>query len=259
MQTRDKHQYLFLLLSGIFITNAVLAEVVGPKIFSLEGTLGMPPAEINLWGFKLNFDLTAGVLIWPVVFVTSDLINEYFGRKGVRRISFLTAGLITYVFGMMWVVTQMSPAAFWLGINATDSMGRPFDINEAFARLFSQSMGIIIGSLVAFLIGQFLDVTVFQALRRLTGGRKIWLRATGSTLFSQFIDSYVVLWIAFVVFGNWSWSQMLAVGTMNYLYKFVVAVALTPLLYLAHRLIDAYLGEDEANQLAEEAAQTTFV
>jgi hypothetical protein len=115
-------------------------------------------------------------------------------------------------------------------------------------------MGIIFGSLVAFLLGQFLDVFIFQKLRKYTGSKMIWLRATGSTLVSQLLDSFVVLTIAFYFFGNWSLQQVIAVGIINYMYKFVVAIALTPLLYVGHFFIDRFLGKENADKMAEEAA-----
>lgn len=253
----QKKSRLFLVLGGIFITNAVLAELIGVKIFSLEGSLGLTPANFKLFGnFILDFNLTAGAIIWPIVFVTTDIINEYFGKKGVQQITFLTVGLIIYVFLVISVVTALSPAEFWLELNNTDDQGNPFNISFAFNKIFLQGLGIIIGSLVAFLIGQLLDVFVFQKLRRVTGSKMIWLRATGSTLVSQLIDSFVVLFIAFYIFGNppWDFKQVLAVGTINYIYKFVVAIVLTPLLYLGHHLIDNYLGEKEAEKMTKEAA-----
>ena len=233
--------------------------MLGVKIFSAEKTLGLSPAQIPLLGdFTLDFNLTAGVIIWPIVFITTDIINEYFGKKGVRRISFLTAGFITYAFLVIYGVTMLTPADFWLDVNSTDPEGNPFNINFAYSTIFRQGLGIILGSLTAFLIGQFLDVMVFQKLRKLTGEGKIWLRATGSTLVSQLIDSFVVLFIAFYVFGNWSLEQMLSVGVINYIYKAVIAIALTPLLYLAHDIIDRYLGKDNASQVAEDAASSDF-
>lgn len=260
MDLQRKKNKLFLILAGIFITNAVLAELIGVKIFSLESTLGMQPANIKLFGeFALDFNLTAGALIWPVVFITTDVINEYFGRDGVRRVTFLTVSLIIYVFLVILLVTWVQPAQFWLELNGADAEGNAFDIDFAFAKIFRQSAGIIIGSLVAFMIGQFLDVFVFQRLRRITGKKMIWLRATGSTLISQLIDSFVVLFIAFYLFANppWSLSQVFAVGLMNYFYKFVVAIVLTPLIYLAHAIIDRYLGVEAAERMADEAAATS--
>ncbi len=236
-----KKQQLYLVLSGIFLVNALLAEIIGVKIFSVEKTFG------------LTGSLTAGVLVWPVVFITTDVINEYFGRKGVLRISFLTVGLILYAFLVILGTTKLVPADFWLDLNKTDSHGRPFDIEFAYQSIFRQGLGIIIGSLTAFIIGQVLDASVFQLFRRLTGSRFIWLRATGSTLISQLVDSFVVLYVAFHLFGNWSMKQVVDVATFNYWYKFAAAIVLTPLLYLAHYAIDRYLGPAETAELQEEA------
>jgi hypothetical protein len=256
--TKNKKNTLFIVLSGIFLTNALLAELIGVKIFSAEGTLGFPPAQIALFGdFVLDFNLTAGAVIWPIVFITTDVINEYFGKKGVKKISYLTVVFIAYSFIVIYLVTELTPAQFWLNVNSTDAEGNPFDINYAFQTIFRQGLGIILGSLLAFLIGQLLDVFVFQKLRRLTGANKIWLRATGSTLVSQLVDSFVVLFIAFYIFGNWPFMQVLAVGIVNYIYKFSVAILLTPLLYLAHYLIDNYLGQELADNMMEEASQDT--
>ena len=123
----------------------------------------------------------------------------------------------------------------------------------AFAKIFGQGLWIILGSLVAFLVGQILDVAVFHKLKKLTGEKKVWLRATGSTLVSQFVDSFVVLIIAFKLGADWSWALVLAVGFNNYFYKFFVVVILTPIIYLAHSLIDNYLGEELADRMKKEA------
>ena len=252
--SEKRRTHLFLVLSGIFISNALLAELIGVKIFSGEALFGLPGAQIPvLGGSKLDFNLTAGVIIWPVVFITTDIINEYFGKAGVKKVSVLTVLLILYAFLVITIVTGLPPAPFWLDVNSTDAQGNPFNINFAFNSIYRQGLGIIIGSVVAFLLSQFLDATVFHWLRRYTGSRKIWLRATGSTLVSQLIDSFVVLFVAFFLFGNWPMEQVLSVATINYIYKFSVAILLTPLLYVAHYLIDNYLGEREAEKLMEEA------
>jgi hypothetical protein len=253
---KDKKRNLFIVLSGIFLTNAILAELIGVKIFSLEQTLGFNPAHLKiLLENPLDFNLSAGVVIWPVVFILTDVINEYFGKNGVRKISFLTAICIAYIFVIIFIVTMLPPAAFWLDLNDRDNLGNQFDINFAFRVIFRQGMGIIIGSLTAFLAAQLLDVFIFQRLRSITGSRMIWLRATGSTLVSQLIDSFVVLTISFYVFGNWNLEQVISVGIINYIYKFSVAILLTPLIYLAHFIIDRYLGKEEAEKLAEEASR----
>lgn len=247
---------LFIVLGGIFLTNAILAEIIGVKIFSAEKTLGFDPVNWTFFGeYLLDFNLTAGAVIWPVVFITTDIINEYFGKKGVKKISFLTAGLIAYAFIVISVVTALTPADFWIDVNATTPDGESFNISYAFNTIFRQGLGIIIGSLTAFLLGQLIDVYVFQKLRSITGENKIWLRATGSTLVSQFIDSFVVLGIAFYVFGNWSISQIIAVGIMNYIYKMTVAIVLTPLLYVGHGIIDRYLGKELTEEMLVEASE----
>lgn len=251
----NKKNNLFIILSGIFITNALIAELIGGKIFSAEKTLGFEPLEISLMGdFLLQFNLTAGVVLWPVVFITTDIINEYFGKKGVRKITFITVGLIAYAFLVIFLAMKLAPADFWLDVNATDDNGAPFDINYAFQKVLTQGLNIIFASLVAFLIGQFVDVYVFHKLRNVTGKNKIWLRATGSTLISQLIDSFVVLIVAFYFLGPWSITQVLAVGITNYIYKFLIAIGLTPLLYVAHYFIDRYLGKEQAEELMEEAS-----
>jgi queuosine precursor transporter len=253
--TFSKKQSLFLVLSGIFLTNAIVAEVIGAKIFSIENTLGFKPAQINILGFTLDFNMSAGVLNWPIVFIISDIINEYFGVKGVRRISYLTTVLIAYSFFLLYGAASLPPAQFWMDINKTDSDGNYLNINSAFNKIFMQGMGIIIGSITAFMIGQLLDAMVFQKLRKITNNKHIWLRATGSTVISQLVDSFVVIFIAFYVFGNWSFNQIIAVGSVNYLYKFVVALLMTPIIYGIHAIIDRYLGKDMSKEMISEASE----
>jgi uncharacterized integral membrane protein (TIGR00697 family) len=238
---------LFVVLAGFFLTNALLAEFVGVKIFSLEATIGIEPIEWSLLGVSGTLNFTAGVLLWPVVFVMTDIINEYYGVKGVRLVSWVAVGFISYAFIAAYISIGLAPAGFW--IDANRSLGVP-DIQHAYAQVFGQGLWTIIGSIVAFLIGQLVDITVFRKIRAVTGEKLIWLRATGSTAVSQFIDSFVVLYIAFVLGPQqWPIPQFLAVGTVNYLYKMSAAIALIPLLYLARRLIKSYLGHEEAERL----------
>lgn len=248
---QKKHR-LFMVLAGVFITNALVAEMIGVKIFSGEQTLGLSPAHLNILGFTMDFNLTAGVVIWPVVFITTDLINEYFGKPGVKRISYLTAGLIAYAFVVIFFTMDLPPATWWMEANSQDAQGNYFNMDFAFNKIFGQGQRIIIGSLVAFLIGQLTDVFVFQRLRKVTGTRLLWLRATGSTLVSQLIDSFVVLFIAF--YGVFSNQQIIAIGITNYIYKFAVAILLTPVIYGGHYVIDRYLGKENAEKISAEAA-----
>jgi queuosine precursor transporter len=247
----QKRNRLFIILAGIFITNALLAEIIGVKIFSAENTVGLEPANLHILGFTMDFNLTAGVLIWPVVFITTDLINEYFGKPGVKRISYLTAALIAYAFVIIFLSIELPPAGWWKNMQGND--GTTYDMDTAFNRILGQGQRIIIGSLTAFLVGQLVDVFVFQKLRNATGSKYLWLRSTGSTLVSQLVDSFVVLFIAF--YGVFSTDQIIAIGITNYIYKFAVAVLLTPVIYLGHSLIDNYLGKEESDRMTRQASE----
>lgn len=243
----QRKQNVFVWLTVIFIANAILAEIIGVKIFSFEQLMGWAPAQIPLvGGLKLDINLSAGVVLWPIVFILTDLVNEYFGRAGVRKITFLSVGAIAYVFLILYIVTGLPPAGFWVESNTLDLSGNPYNINTAFSSIFTQGMNIIFASLTTFIISQFLDATIFHHFRRITGNRLIWLRATGSTFVSQLVDSFLILFLAFYVLGNWSIQQVISVGIIQYLYKISAAVILTPLIYLAHNMIDQYLGEKEA-------------
>lgn len=245
-----KGNRLYMILGGFFIANALIAEFMGVKIFSLEASLGFSPLNWKLNSETLSMNLTAGVLLWPVVFILTDLINEYFGPKGVR---FLTNGaivLIIYAFLMIYAAINLAPSGWWLdsGVNK----GIP-NMQLAYQAIFGQGLWIIAGSLIAFFIGQILDVYVFHYIKRMTGEKHLWLRATGSTLISQLVDSFVVLYVAFGIGADWSGLMILSVGTLNYIYKFSVAILLTPLLYWVHYLIDNYLGKETSDRLKEEA------
>jgi queuosine precursor transporter len=244
---------LFVILSGFFVANALIAEFIGVKIFALEGTLGVAPFAWNLFGQSGSLSFTAGVLLWPFVFVMTDIINEYYGPRGVRFISWLAVALISYAFFAAYAIILLEPAAWWVTVNA--ERGVP-DMQAAFANVFGQGMWTIVGSIIAFLIGQLLDVAVFHRIRRATGEKWIWLRATGSTAVSQFVDSFVVLYIAFVIGPqHWPVPQFLAVGTVNYAYKLAMAILMIPVLYLVRRGIRSYLGFEGADMLEAAAAR----
>ena len=256
----NKVNRLFFFLGGIFITNALVAEFMGVKIFSLEQSLGFEPRNWTLFGVEgLGFNLSAGVLLWPVVFIMTDVINEYFGKRGVKILSYFTVGLILFAFLMIFFAISLSPNVWWQtesGMLGDDPRRHISDMDLAFRRIFGQGLWIIVGSLVAFLVSQFVDVVTFQKIKQATGGKKVWLRATGSTLVSQFIDSFVVLFIAFYIGADWDAVRVLALGLVGYLYKFIVAVSLTPVIYLVHDLIDKYLGEEVAEAMKLKATNS---
>lgn len=249
----QRGQRLFVVLAAFFVVNAVLAEFIGVKIFALEDTLGLRPFEWNLFGQTGSLNFTAGTLLWPIVFIMTDTVNEYYGRRGVRFISWLAVALILYGFVFAFAAIHLAPASWWVG--AAQGQGVP-DLQAAFASIFGQGLWTIGGSVIAFLIGQLIDVRVFHRIRRRTGNRLVWLRATGSTAISQLLDSFVVLYIAFVLGPQkWPTDLFLAVGTLNYLYKMAAALALIPLLYLMRALIHAYLGAAQAQRMVQEAAR----
>lgn len=246
----NKSTRLFIILSGLFLTCALLAEVIGVKIFSMEDTLGIDRFNLMLFGGSFSFHLTAGVLLWPVVFIMTDIINEYYGPKGVKFISYLAIVFISFSFIVFNLAIGLKPSEFF-------SLGQGIDnADNAFRGIFGQGTWIIVGSLVAFFIGQLLDVYIFHRIKKSTGEKKVWLRATGSTLVSQLIDSFVVLFIAFYIGRKispgqgeaWTVQQLLVTGTGNYIYKFIVAVLLTPVIYLVHSWIDKYLGDKVGDQ-----------
>lgn len=251
---QHKPTRLFLILGGFFIANALLAEVIGVKIFSLEDTLGVSRANLPLFGSNFSFHLTAGVLLWPVVFIMTDIINEYYGPKGIRFLSFLAVGLISYSFIIFSGAIHLSPSEYF-------DIGNDLPADRAYRGVLGQGMWIIIGSLIAFLVGQVLDVFIFHKIKKATGEKRIWLRATGSTLISQIVDSFVVLYIAFSAGRQidpsqgdpWTFHQIMVTGTGNYIYKFVIAILLTPVIYLVHGWIERYLGHDEAARMKREA------
>jgi uncharacterized integral membrane protein (TIGR00697 family) len=248
---KDKPTRLFIILGGFFIANAIVAEVTGVKVFSLEDTLGFPKASIDLLGEKgLSFSLTVGVIPWPVIFVMTDIINEYYGVRGVRFLSLLTVALIAFAF-----------IVFYLGIHTVPDNGWRYrglspgvtDQQAAYVQVLGQGMNIIIGSITAFLLGQLLDAMIFKKIKKLTGEKAIWMRATISTLASQFIDSIVVTFVAFYLFRDFSLATVTAWALTAYMYKFLVAVLMTPVIYLVHGVIERYLGHDLAKNMKEAA------
>ncbi|WP_396211118.1 queuosine precursor transporter [Flavobacterium sp.] len=212
---QSRKDTVYVVLAGIFITNAVVAEMIGGKL-------------IDVFGIPMSI----GILPWPIVFVTTDLINEYFGEKGVKRLSMITASLITYAFFVLYFAIQI-PAA---GISSVSS--------EQFQAVFGQSLWIIVGSIIAFLVSQLIDVTIFHFVKNRTGNKMIWLRSTGSTIISQLFDSFIVLGIAFWATGIMTTEQYIKSGLTGYFVKLIIAIIMTPMIYLGHYAIEKYLAKD---------------
>ena len=177
----DKELVLYIVLASFFLINALLAEVIGAKIFSLEKVLGIKALNLPFFGGeKFSLNMSVGILIWPFVFITSDIVNEYFGKSGVRRLSILGAILIGYGFFIIFWGTKLPPSDYWLQINGLDNQSRPFNIDYAYSTIFRQGLGIIVGSITAFFVSQLVDLYVFHFIRGITGHKKLWLRANCS-------------------------------------------------------------------------------
>lgn len=247
-----KENILFLVLAGFFITNALVAELIGTKLFSVERWFGFEPLDLKVLGNEhLALTMSAGSLLWPVVFVMTDIINEYYGAKGVRLLTFITAGLILYAFFMIFWALNVPPSDVWYAINPDV---KP-DINYAYNKVLGQGMTMIFASIMAFLVSQVLDVWVFQRLRKITGENKLWLRALGSTVVSQLVDSFIVGFVAFYIFGDLSFGFIIALLVVSYPYKFIVATLMTPIIYLVHFAVDKYLGKERAHALTVKASK----
>lgn len=238
----DKAVRLWVVLAAIMITSAVVAELVSVKLFQVP---------FYAWlGIDTQFTLTCGALLWPLVFLTTDTINEFFGRRAVRFVTWVTMAMIGWTF----LITRLS-----MPIPAAPFSPVP---DPVFAQVFGQSGWIIAGSMMAFLLSQIVDVTVFHWIRRKLQGRHIWARATGSTLVSQLIDSFVVIYIAFygpTLLGQpgVTFDQALVIALSSFAYKVGVAIGLTPFIYVTHWLVHWWLGDALAHRMAREAASVS--
>ena len=211
---------MFVVLAGVFVTHALLGELMGGKLFELGGWV-----------------MSIGVIPWPFVFVATDLVNEYYGPKAVRWLTFLSVGLILYSFFIVFLCIQVPAADISVVSDA------------AFAEVFGQSMWIIFGSVTAFAISQLLDAKVFVLLREKTGERLLWVRAVGSTVVSQLIDTFVINYLAFWLptlldesRKPFSAADALELSVTNYGYKFLIALGTLPLIYLGHNRLDRYFA-----------------
>ena len=221
---RDKRAVRYFLFGAFLVANAVVAELIGVKLFQLEDALGIEKANISLLGYDgLNFKLSTGVLSWPLVFLVTDLVNDYFGVRGVRFLTLVTAALIALVFPVLWIAIEMPPDRDWWMASSAEA-GVP-NMQAAFTAVFGQGMNIIIGSLAAFLV-------------------------------SQLVDSLCVVWIAFALFRGMPMAQATALALTSYAYKFLVAVLSTPLLYLGHAIVERWLGKELAQRMREDALRS---
>lgn len=214
MNFKSKKDIVFLVLSGFFITNAIVAELIGGKLIQFFGL----------------FTQSIGIILWPIIFVLTDLINEHFGKDGVKKLTYITVGLISFTFIILSIAIAIPSTSF-----------SPVS-SQAFEVVFGQSRWIIFGSIIAFLASQLVDVHVFNVFKKTTGNKFIWLRATGSTVISQLVDTFVVQFIAFVVPKKWTMHEFIINASWGYAFKLIVAIALIPLIYIGHYVIQKIIN-----------------
>lgn len=209
----DKKTKLYIWLTATFITFLLMAEVTGSKLISF-----------------LDFTLTMGVIPFPVTFLITDVLNEFYGKKAVKHTTLLGMVMILFAYAII-VIDLKIPAT---GDSPVDDL--------SFQTVFANSGLVIIGSIIAYLVGQLIDIQVFHYLRMKTKEKHIWLRATGSTIISQLIDSFVVIFIAFG--STLPLERLISISSTNFTYKLGIAILLTPMVYLSHSVIAGYLGPE---------------
>ena len=213
----NRKQILFVILAGFFIANVLIAEIIGVKLVAMG-----------------SLQLTLGIILWPIVFLTTDILNEFYGKKAVRIISILSFFLILYMYGI-----------YWIAIHSKAISHSPVG-DEAFKTVFKPVLNILLASDFAFLAAQFIDIFLFWTFRNLTNGKMIWLRATASTIISQFFDTFLVQGIAFYLPGTWTFNELLTYGGNAYLVKLGIAICLIPFIYAGHFALRNILRESHS-------------
>ena len=216
-------QRLYLWITAAFVTCLLVADLIGSKLFSVH---------------VLGFDVLHSVAMipFPVTFLLTDLLNEYYGKAAARRVVYIglaSAGLcfVFLLVGDVMPIASISPIT-----------------QDQYDAVFGNARLMYVASLTAYLIGSMLDIFAFGAIKRLTGGRWLWLRATGSTVISQMVDSFVVTAIFFgsrKTLGDGSpvtLRAILAIAATGYTLKFFIAIGLTPLIYAGHRVMHRWFG-----------------
>jgi len=217
----DKRHKLFLVLAGIFTTCLIVGDIIGGKL-----------VQTQLFG--LDFITTVGMVPFPVTFLLTDVLNEFYGKRAARFITLVAFGLALLSFAFIFIAGQipfaaMTRTATWTGVN-----------EASFNNVFLGSLRMIAASLCAYLISQFVDIGVFHLLKKATAGRMLWLRATGSTAVSQLIDTITINFVAWS--GVMATTDIVKVIYSAYGLKLLIALGLTPLVYLCHALVERGLG-----------------
>jgi uncharacterized integral membrane protein (TIGR00697 family) len=218
----DRRGKLYLYLSGVFLTALLIGDTIGSKLFVVDIPLGFT---------VLHATLSVGAIWFPITFLLTDTINEFYGSRGAHTVTFLGFWMAIFAFVAI-LAARLIPAASFSPVP-----------QAMFEQVFGNANRIFVASLIAYLIGQLTDITIFQAAKRLTQSRHIWLRSTGSTLCSQLIDTLLVTYIAF--WGKLTAEQLRRAAVTSYVVKVMLAVGLTPVIYALHGLITRRLGIHE--------------
>jgi uncharacterized integral membrane protein (TIGR00697 family) len=205
----DRKDRFFVYLTALFVAALVTGDFVGGKFFVVFG-----------------HTFSAGIVPFPLTFVLTDLVNEFYGTHGAKRITM--AGLGAAVF--VWAVIT-------LALHLPTSPDSPIS-DSVFRGAFGTSARLYVASLTAYIIGQFLDIAIFHGLRRLTGHHLLWLRSTGSTVLSQIVDSVAVSFV--FLLGSKPMPFIINNAAHNYLGKLAMAILLTPVIYAGHGLFNRY-------------------
>lgn len=225
----SRQQVVYVWLTGFFVTALLIANIVGSKFFSF-GTLA-------LGGTTINIGHSVGMLSFPLTFLLTDLLNEYYGKRGARRVTYVGLAASALAFVLLWVSTEAPPAP----------PGQTFVDETMFDTVLGASGVMIFASMVAYLIGQLTDIAAFRFMKRLTAGKYLWLRATGSTVISQMVDSLAIMLVLY-------FNARLASGDApdlgftitealkGYSIKFCIAVLMTPLIYLGRGVMSSAFG-----------------
>jgi uncharacterized integral membrane protein (TIGR00697 family) len=221
-------QRLYVYLCAVFLTALLIGDTIGSKLFVVAIPLGFT---------TMHATLSVGVIWFPITFLLTDVINEFYGSKGARFVTFVGFWMAIAAF-LIILCARKIPAADFSPVK-----------QDVFDNVFGNANTIFVASLVAYVIGQLVDITIFQFAKRLTQSRHIWLRSTGSTLISQLIDTVVVTTIAFS--SKLTASELRHTLVSQYAVKVLFAVGLTPVIYAMHAALHRRLHIEEEPAVRE--------
>ena len=231
---------LFLILSGIFIASLVSSNLIFQKFFIWTPFLFLNSANFPTWLNTLSsfsFEISVGILPYPVTFLVTDIISEIYGRKKADQL--VISGFIASIFIMGVVsIANYVPATDW----------SPID-NNTFSKVFGLFGPAVFASMTAYLSAQLIDVRMFHFWKKLTNNRHLWLRNNGSTIFSQLVDTFAVLFLLCSL-GSISWDKFSMLFINGFIFKILVALIDTPLFYLSSFYLRKFFGLKLGEELA---------